>query len=450
MGKFLAQFTRPSWVRFGAVALLLILSAGLFVNRALENGERVNTQINRTDQKAYINYAEWMKESNYQLIGARNRMPVYPFILSLTRDLKESDEAFFEKAKVFNIGLTLGAVAIVGVVFLLSFPLHTGLNLLLFSAFFVFLFRAAYVQAEISYYLFSFLAFFVLWKLFAKPSWWWAIAGGLLLGISHLTKASILPGVLTFGVFYGADLLWCAAKTRQWKIGFKRLALTLLVLGVFLGTIFPYIQKSKEIYGHYFYNVNSTFYFWCDSWEEAKERTRAFGDRVGWPNVPADELPSAANYLKTHTPSQIIERLAVGSYDLLGIMVRSYGYYPLLLIYFIAALLLIGWRWKLCWRLFIRRPMPVLAILALFIGYYLLSAWYTQIISGNRIVLALFLPFLFTLASVITFLSRGQALPIGKFRFPFLLFVNIVVSCYLAIDIFLISTDRILRLYGGS
>ncbi len=437
-------------MRAGLVACLLLVGAGLFVNRALENSRRVNTDMGRTDQKAYINYAEAMVESDYAFVGARNRMPVFPYLLSTFRDQQETDEAFFEKAKIFSIGMTLTVVAILAVIFLLSFPLHTGLNLTFLSAFFVFLFRAAYVQAEVPYYLLSFLSFFVIWRLFAKPSWIWAVAGGLLLGVSHLTKASILPGVITFVVFYTADALWCAAKKRQWTFSIKRLAIVGVVLGVFLIAVFPYIKKSKEIYGHYFYNVNSTFYIWCDSWEEAKDRTRAFGDRSGWPDVPPDQIPSAANYFKAHTVSQVVDRIVRGSIDLNGIIARSYGYYPPLVIYAIFIGLMVIWRWQVCWRLFQRRPVPVLALSALFVGYFLLSAWYTQIISGNRIVLSLYLPLIFTFGVLVTMLARGKKIHLGSWRLPVLPLFNIAITCYLIVDIYLICTNRILRIYGGS
>jgi len=449
LAAFFAHISNRTWLRWSLVALLLLLGANLFVNRALINSGRVNTDMTRTDQKAYIDYAEWIAEDP-NFIGARNRMPAYPYLLSQFRDLQESDEVFFEKAKVFSIALTLAAVAIIAVVFFLSFPLHTALNLTFFSAFFVFLFRAAYVQAEVLYFLVSFLAFVALWRLFARPAWGWAILGGVLLGLSHLTKASILPGVLTFGVFYLADALWRGVRMRQWKPGIKRIALAVVVLGAFGLTIFPYIKNSKAIYGHYFYNVNSTFYFWCDSWEEAKDRTRAFGDRVGWPNVPPEQLPSASNYLRTHTPGEILKRIVIGAYDLNGIMIRSYGYYPLLWIYVGFLVALVVWRWRLCWRVFSHRPMPILALLALSVGYYILGGWYTQIISGNRIILSLFLPFLFTLAAATTSLGGKRILTLGSLRVNGLLLLNITVSIYLLIDIYLLSTIRILRFYGGS
>jgi hypothetical protein len=450
LGALLTHIATGGRARCWLVALLLLCGAGLFVNRALENADRVNTDMGRTDQKAYIDYAESLAESHGTFVGARNRMPVYPFLLSSQRDLKQSDEEFFAKAKRFSIALTVVAIALVAAVFLLSFPLHAALNLIFFSAFYVFLFRAAYVQAEVSYYLLAFLAFFAVWRLFARPSWLWALAGGALLGLSHLTKASVLPGVLVFVVFYIADALWSMTRKQGMKVSLRRIAIAVVVVAAFLVTVFPYIKKSKEIYGHYFYNVNSTFYFWCDSWDEAKERTRAAGDRGGWPDIPPDQIPSATNYLRTHTPEQILHRVVDGLWNLNGITIRSYGYYPLVLIYAIFALLLIGWRWRLCWRLFLRRPMPVLALLTLFSGYLVLSAWYTQIISGNRIVLSLFLPLIFTLTAIIVFLGRGKALPIGSRKVPVLPLFQLVVSCYLVIDIFLICSNRILRMYGGS
>ena len=92
------------------------------------------------------------------------------------------------------------------------------------------------------------------------------------------------------------------------------------------------------------------------------------------------------------------------------------------------------------WRLFRRRPLPILGLCALFVGYFLAFAWYSPVASGNRFLLGLFLPYLFCVCAFLqTFAARTRA---------YLAF-NVAVSLWLAAEIFLISSSRILTMSGG-
>ena len=61
-----------------------------------------------------------------------------------------------------------------------------------------------------------------------------------------------------------------------------------------------------------FYNVNSEFYFWADSWEEIVDGVRANNDRIGWPTMEDDELPSFKKYASEHSLSDVFERFLYG------------------------------------------------------------------------------------------------------------------------------------------
>ena len=430
-----------------ALVVLLILASGLFLERAAENGRLVNTRVSRTDQGAYINYAIKLKESNYTEVGNRNRMPTYPLFISLFLEPKDTQHTFFARGKVINIALSFAGLILVGTIFFSCLPSHHALNLLLLAAFTVFLFKAPHVQAEILYYLLTFAAFVLCWRLFRKPSWWLAGLGGALIGVTHLTKASVLPGLFCFVVFYSLDTLWKNRPPLRARL--KRWAMPAVMVVLFVAVIFPYIRKSKEIYGHYFYNVNSTFYFWCDSWEDAVSRTKKAGDRQGWPDLKPEETPSASNYLRTHTPGQIVERIGKGLSRVNNSMRKSYGYYGFLCVYTMFAGGLIYWRRRLAWRLIVRRPMPVLAVLAYFSGYFLLVAWYSQIIDGNRFILGLFLPWIFTLAMVSTTLARRLKIPFKGMSIPLLGAFNTLISLWLLVEVIVICWWRIPRMYGG-
>lgn len=430
-----------------ALAVFLLLAAALFVERALVNARRVNTDVGRTDQGAYIKNAIKYRDTDYTFVSQRNRMPLYPLFLSLFLREGDTQYTFFERGKLINITLTLVGAALAGIVWLRRFPLHHGLNVLLLTTFTALLFKAPHVQAETLYYFLTFFAFLLCWRLFARPSWPAALAAGVLIGLDHLTKASVLPGLFCFVVFYALDALW---KNRPPSTqALKRLALGAVVAVTFVAVIFPYIRKSKEVFGHYFYNVNSTFYFWCESWDDAEARTKSAGDRQGWPDLPPDQIPSASKYLREHSVWDIAVRIGKGLDRVNGSMRNSYGYYGILLVYTLFALGLVIWRRKLAWRLFRRRPMPVLALLAYFAGYFVLVAWYSQIIAGNRFILGLFLPWVFTLSVLIAFLCRGRKLCLAGHTVPLLTAFNSIISVWLAIEILYICVARIPTVYGG-
>ncbi len=438
---------RPFLQSRAALAILLIFAAGLFLERAAENGRAVNTRVSRTDQGAYINYAIKLKESGYTEVGSRNRMPMYPLLISLFLQPGDTQHTFFDRGKTVNTILALAGLCLVGAIFLSCFPRHHALNLLFLTTFTVFLFKAPHVQAELLYYLLTFGAFVLCWRLFQKPSWLRASLLGALVGVIHLTKASVLPGIFCFVVFYTLDTLWknrppLTAKMTRWVV-------PLITVVLFVAVIFPYIRKSKEIYGHYLYNVNSTFYFWCDSWEDAVARTKKAGDRHGWPDLKPEDTPSASNYLRTHSAGEILERIGKGLSRVNSSMRKSYGYYGILWAYTLFAAALLYWKRHLVWRIFRRRPMPVLAVLAYFSGYFLLVAWYSQIIDGNRFILGLFLPWLFTLAMVSVPLARRLKVTISGQTLPVLPAFNTIISLWLFVEILVICLHRVPRMYGG-
>lgn len=440
----------PSRWQPAAWALLFILSALLFLERAEENATRVNTDMRRTDQGAYADMVEKMRRKNFKYQTNRNRMPLYPAVMAIGVEKGWKEPIIFEKAKTWNTWLALGALVIVGTIFFRSLPVHAAANALYLTAFTVFLFKAPHLQAEILYYLLFFLFFAAGWRLFRKPSPWLAIGAGGIAGLAHLTKASIAPAIFCFVVYHLFDTFWRGRRFgfdgRQWL---RRLAVPVLVVAVFLGVIWNYISESKRIYGHYFYNVNSTFYFWCDSWDEAKSRTREAGDRFGWPDLPPEEIPSASNYLKKHGVLIVPDRLASGFSRVWKSMARSYGYFPFMLALGGATGFLL-WRRKALLRRWIRkRPATVLALLSFFGGYFLLIAWYSQIISGNRFILALFLPFVFTTMLVVTRWGRGIEVTIRGKQYPFLPWFHRIFSIVLLLVIIRICTHSILHEYGG-
>ena len=69
-----------------------------------------------------------------------------------------------------------------------------------------------------------------------------------------------------------------------------------------------YVNYSKQI----FYDINSTFYVWYDTWEEVENGTKLYGDKVGWPKMPEEEIPSFSKYIESHSIKGSANRFTKG------------------------------------------------------------------------------------------------------------------------------------------
>lgn len=398
-------------------ALLLIAALALgvayFVWGALRQAHLVNTDMAETDQSAYLAYAKRIATIEDRGIGERNRMPVYPYLMSLFHDDAADDEAFFETGK--RVGIGVGILLSGGAFVLLSRfgQRRLALTATLIAAFSAFAFKAPYFQTELLYYGISFAVFCLCLSLAKRPSILTALATGGLSGVAFLTKASILPalgiagGVLVVVSIFQTRGLGAAKRLRS--LAFAGLCL-LALAGSFLVVTGTYLANSKQAFGQYFYNVNSTFYLWYDSWEQAKEGTRAYGDRLSWPDMPADEIPSFRKYVAEHSLLDMAARLLKGFVFVVGVsLVLSYGYGPLALL-LLAAAAAMAWQNR-------RHPSlkerarenvgPALFSLLYFGAYLTLYAWYCPIACGNRFNLSLLLP---ALALAVYTLSQCDAI----------------------------------------
>ena len=416
----------------------------------------VNTDMRSTDQSAYMDYARNLYESNYTFIGGRNRMPIYPVLQSLFYRPGMSDEEFFTRGKYVNLVLSVGLLGGLTLILRHFFPpLHT-LNLMLIIAFTVFIFKAGWFQTELLFYFVNLCLFLLMYMLLQKPSCPLAILAGIVAGLAHLTKASVLPGLVLFLLCLGVQWAWTVHQNRRPETPVTApgsatpYSLVALLVGLsFLITVFPYVRTSKRIFGQYFYNVNSTFYMWYDSWAEAKEGTRAHGDRVGWPDVAPEQIPSMSRYLREHTPQQVVARLLSGGRLVLDNVVHSYGYFKYALIY--AGLLVAAMRrhWSQTQRLLAANRALLAFLLAYFAAYSLLYSWYGVIIAGNRLVLAQFMPLMLVTSRGLCALLRSSQVRIGRQRVNALTAVNLVILAVVAVDVYLVLTERVGSVYGG-
>jgi hypothetical protein len=446
-----------SILKIVAAILIIGIFSGLYWYGASLQMTTVNTNMGYTDQSAYMRYAGDLYKSGYTYIGDRNRMPVYPFLQSLFYNPKLQSEVFFQEGKLRNLILSMLILVVLALIFFRNFDALHAINSSLIIAFTIFIFKAGWFQAELLFYFLNFTLFYLLWRLLQRPSYLLAILAGIVAGLAHLTKASILPGLVIWLLVASLQHLWNMFHQRRLAeqntltfLSKSHLAVVPLVGLVFLASVFPYIQTSKRVFGSYFYNVNSTFYMWYDSWKEATNGTKAHGDRLGWPDMPPEEIPSMSKYLREHSAIQISLRFVNGGQVVMEQVIHSYGYFKYIAFYSGLMLLAALWQWKRTWKLIQANLFLVSFAVIYFTAYFLLYSWYSPIVPGNRLILAQFVPLLFAVSAGLHTLLGGSDIKISGLRIERLTTINLAILCVLAVDIFFILTMRVGHIIGGT
>lgn len=445
----------------GKTILLILLFLCSYLLGASVQAFNVNTDMFKADQIDNMSRAIGFKTDPYKYISDGNLMPIYPYLLSFFYHSDMSMEEYFQKGKIFNMILSVILLIILYFIFRRYLPDKESNLLLLIIAFTVFMPRAGYLQCELLFYFLNFCAFVLFWNCLKKPLFWIAASAGLLAGLSYLTKASVLPAVVWFVICYLIlNIAVPIFKVIVNKIN-KKLILqqshivkNIVFLGafilIFLVTVSPYIRVNKRVFGHYFYNVNSTFYIWYDSWEEVVKGTRAHGDRVGWPTMPPEEIPTGRKYLREHTLPQLLARLANGFIVVTTSAMGGYGYAPYLCIYLLICVLAIIKQYKSFVEYLNQDNNFAVAIslVSYFLLCFLLYVFGAAIFKGPRHPLAQYLPALFIM---FYFLS--------KFRFSYysqiikcqinMNEIRIFVFYLLLIDLFFNMPFKIYKVFNG-
>lgn len=398
---------RGRLARIGYV-VVVVSAAVLFERGASTHAEHMNRHGGK-DQGPYLLLGRRVARTHaMSLDGARP--PLYPALLAIIHEPSASKDAEFEKARRATIWWTLAAW--IAFLFVLRRRLrpYTALVTWLASGFTVWMFYAPYVKAEALFYFFATGSFMLMLDLLWRPRLRNAVFAGLITAIAYLFKASLGPALLLFSAVQTLSTLIDAVRARRGGRGMRRSfrrALTVpVLLGVFVAATSPYLIASKAKYGHYFYNVNSDFYVWYDSWGESGRGTRGHGDRQGWPNLPPEQIPSAQKYFAKHGVGHALARVGRGARGLTAGMLRTYGFLPLVVAALASVLITLGTRRTLGRWLLRRWPITLFAA-GYFAGYFLLCTWFYAIHPGLRFVSALVPPALFACGWLA---DRGKAI----------------------------------------
>lgn len=391
-----------------ARVVLFLGLAWFYTLAATEHARVVNVSRARADQSGYLwdavaVHRNWQGQQPPELIGERNRMPLYSGFLALFYDPSLSPDEFFEVGKKWNIRLSLVLLALLWAIFAWHLPPLVSTNLTLIVAFGYFVFKAGYAQAELLFYFLVFVTFIAFCHLLKRrgraASVGLGILAGVLAALAQLTKAAALPLVAIFLVVYGVRELACLARGDS-RAGVAWRAAAGLALAVsFLGVLYPYIANSQRVFGRYFYNVNTTFYAWYEDWPEASGGTYQHGDGVGWPQMPPDEIPGPGKYWRTHTVRQILARVGRGFLEMVTVSYDRLWYLKFIALYVVFALVLMATRWG-PFRQMLRDNAATAAFMLLYAGVYLVAIAFYQPISGTtaRMLLAHAAPLLFVLS----------------------------------------------------
>jgi hypothetical protein len=379
-------------------------------------------------------------------------MPLYPFIQALFYRSPMSLNDFFINGKLVNVFLSLALLVLIFFVAAKLFTPFPAISLTLTAAFGLYVFKSGYFMVELLYYTLSSMAYLLLCLMLIKPSVKLGMAAGVILGLAHLSKASVLPALLLFiGVYVAKEVFFLYSQFKSHSLNLREIlsALTPRLAGVGLVVIFylivisPYIIESKKIYGSYFYNVNSTFYMWYDSYEEAIQGTIAHGDRIGWPDMPDKDIPGPLKYFREHGFLEIWERIKYGSHWQLENLRYQYGFfnYPILFMGFALILLLLNVNKNL--SLF-REKFPLILFSVLYFALYiLLYIWYSPIACLPRFIYALYVPLLFSVFAAAKSAVTDISLPLTKLA-------NLTLLVMICVDIwYIISWGPFNRDFGS-
>lgn len=425
------------FLRRRGVALIVLLILTIYGFEAHARRRLLSTPASLGDQGAYLAHAQHMSESGYAYIAERNRMPVYPFLLSLIYrpDLNETQS--LRRAQAFNVTLSILLLLLLFLIFRKFFPPFHAIALLCATAFGVLLYRAVNAQTEVLFYVISFCGFVLLLRMLIAPRWWLAALGGATMGLAHLTKASVLPAL---GVWVAVSLaqVICDFRARGedgLRTAWSRLGMLLLVIVAFLAVVFPYIQTSKRIHGQYFYNVNSTFVMWCDSSAEAWEFLSAYGDKAKWRELPSDQIPSFSKYWREHSIAQMAYRLTHGLRRVATQNAMPIGYYKFVVAFVVAAGILWLRQRRRAGELLAEKPFAAAFCVLFFSVYLLLYGWYDAIVNDTRFILSIFLPFIFAASLFVLKMGKDRVVAIAGRRFPFAQFFAGLLICLALIDV---------------
>ena len=437
----------PAWVmhlRGLALGVVLVLFTGVYFYIGTHLIGQINPNRAKHDQQNNIELAKvaashMRPDRELGFAGSLWRMfphytdgvvnPLWPWIAARAYDPNGSDEEFFTRGKWLNLAITAGFCLLLAGIASRYFSLGATVNLLLLVGFGAMLPRSVYFQPEPVYYILFFLSWLTCLALLRKNSIWLYCLLGVLAGLAYLAKTSVQPLLLAFVAVSSYRFLFGAAPAiirknynrpaSQWCWQTHIIGVFFLVIA-FLLTAGPRLAFANERFGKPFHAYPS-YWMWLDDFETGYEFMDEHPSKSELRRIPSGEVPSAANYFKSHSGEQAVDRLSEGFWWVTQHflvpdraverdgdpqpwrqLLAGRGLYLAALLSIVAALSI----WHCLHRpraeLAVQRFQPEWSIAALFVVgttllYALSYGWYVPVGKGDRFMLSLFAPLVFSL-----------------------------------------------------
>ena len=226
-----------------------------------------------------------------------------------------------------------------------------------------------------------------------------------------------------------------------------RLAYLLITVICFLTVIYPYIRVTKQRFGQYFYNVNTSVYIWYDDFVQAKAAEEIYNFTDQWPpDMPAEMVPGLQNYLRTHSIEQIIDRIRFGVNQQIINIQSQFSVTNYQLTFMVLLLMVIMADLKNSINLLLKYPYLVGFSILYFAVYMTAFIWYSPISPERRFTYGLFIPLMFAIFVAIKELVANQRKNADQKTSielkQFVSAVYFVVALTLIINIWLVLSER--------
>ncbi len=406
----------PRWLVFVVICGVAALSCW-YVASAIEHGIKKNLISEYNDQRTYMKAGLSLRETHYTCLLSRMRMPLYMYAMSTIATPFEDPETLFKRAKVFNV---LYSLLLLGALFFglrkwLGGWLALVFTLLATGQFYVF--KAAYVQPELTLATVIVITCFWAVQTLQKPTWKNALITGLLLCLWFLTKASAQIALGLFGAMLGVKWLFAGKGQRM-----PYITAGLITLAAYLLPMSPYLWTSYKVFGDPFYNVQSKYYMWGEDVDD-KHWLQSLSLDYSLNNLkPGDKekLPSPAKYWKEHTKTEIVTRLERGIEMMFH---QAYTEYSWLFLFMLGwasiAFCAVACRWDEAVRGFLSWKWELLYLTLLLFAFVILFGWFVPMKVGPRLILSVSLiPIAFFIA-VTHHLLKDQSVSISGMRLSF-------------------------------